>query len=146
MKLLLLLLITTCSIHCFAQDIAAATPPVIVNAHPFYTLASNTTIAGKSHTQTTLGTVGTWTMLGGAAITVAGVIEVKNGTKTDGPFTFVNQSQINSGHAVEIIGGGLFTAGLTMIIVDAVNRHHQGSKVSIVAPRRNEMVFAYNFK
>ena len=143
MKLLLLLLITTCSIHCFAQDIAAATPPV--NAHPFYTLAGNTTTAGRPHMQTTLGTVGTWTMLGGAVIVIGGIIEVKNGTKTDGPFTFVNQSQINNGHVVEIIGGGLFTAGLTMIIVDAVNRHHGGSKVSIIAPKRNEMGVAYNF-
>ncbi len=136
--------ITICSIHGYAQDIAAATPPV--NAHPFYTLTGNTTTAGKSHMQTTLGTVGTWTMLGGAVIVIGGIIEVKNGTKTDGPFTFVNQSQIDNGHAVEIIGGGLFTAGLTMIIVDAVNRHHQGGKVSVVAPKNNEIGFAYNFK
>jgi hypothetical protein len=144
MKLLLLLLITTCSIHCFAQDIAAAPPPV--NAHPFYTLAGNTTTAGRPHMQTTLGTVGTWTMLGGAVIVIGGIIEVKNGTKTDGPFTFVNQSQINAGHAVEIFGGGLFIAGLTMIIINSANQHHQGGKVSIVAPKNNEMGFAYNFK
>ncbi len=85
-------------------------------------------------------------MLGGAVIVIGGIIEVKNGTKTDGPFTFVNQSQIDNGHAVEIIGGGLFTAGLTMIIVDAVNRHHEGGKVSMVAPRNNQMGIAYNFK
>jgi len=145
MKLMLsFALITICSIHSYAQEIAAATPPV--NAHPFYTLAGNTTTAGKSHMQTTLGTVGTWTMLGGAVIVIGGIIEVKNGTKTDGPFTFVNQSQINAGHAVEIFGGGLFIAGLTMIIINSANQHHQGSKVSIIAPKSNEMGFAYNFK
>ena len=142
MKLLFSFLLISYSFGCQAQDFAAVA--VRTNEHSFYYSASSAA-SGRGHTQTTLGTVGTWTMLGGAVITVAGIIEAKGATKTDGPFTFVNESQLNAGHAAEILGGGIFTAGLTMIIIDAVNRHHGGSKVSIVAPKRNEMGVAYNF-
>ena len=118
------------------------TRPTNGDALPYTT---GTLIPGRTHRQSALGTAGTWTMLGGVVVAVVGYAEVKSATKTFGPFVAVDESKVNAGHAIEILGGGLFTAGLTMIIIDAVYRHSHGDRLGIIAPKNNEIGVAYKF-
>ena len=58
----------------------------------------------------------------------------------------VNQSEINVGHTLEIIGYDLVTAGISMILVDAIFiRSERKSNVNIVAQHNNEIGITYDF-
>lgn len=58
----------------------------------------------------------------------------------------VNQSEINFGLTLETIGYVLVTAGISMILVDAIFiRSERKSNVNIVAQHNNEIGIAYNF-
>ena len=139
----LFVLIALYSFRCCAEDLASLTPQNN-ETRLLYNTSSTRSEGGRR--QSVLGSIGTWTMLGGVVIGVAGYIEVKHATTTYGPFTNVDQSKLNTGHAAEIVGGSLFTAGLAMIIIDAIDRHgHHESRVGVIAPQYNQVGIAYKF-
>jgi hypothetical protein len=137
------LIMTICTLCANAQDIAMSTFPA--SNRPFYTLEDHTGTTDKHHKQSALSTAGTCIMLGGVVVTILGVIEVKNGTTTDGPFTITNQNQINAGHMAEFAGAGIFVGGLIMVLASGDHKHSQHSKVTLATPKGNQLGITYNF-
>lgn len=131
-----------CIVHCFAQVIAMAPTRMVKPAFKFETITGE----GVKHRQSALGSAGTYCMLGGVVAGIAGYIEVKGATKTDGPFTITDESKVNTGRDIEIAGGAVFTAGLIMVIINAVDNHSKReTAIHIIAPKSNELGIAYKF-
>jgi len=141
MKILLLLsVLVLFAFFSQAQNLAIAER---ASATPKSYLPANQQPGSSRHTSS-LANAGTYTILGGIAVGIYGYIEYKNATTTSGPFTFVNEGQQSRGQVLEYIGGLGVAAGIVMVIVGSVNnRSHQGSKVSICAPKPDQVGLAY---
>lgn len=139
-----LLLITVYSFTCNAQELALLTASD--HQSSFINLTSAPHGVGGTRGRSSAGSVGSWLMFGGAVVTIVGYIDVKHSTKAYGPFTFRDQPAYNTARAIEITGGAMFTAGLIIVIVDKINRSSgRHDKVSITAPKNNEIGIAYKF-
>jgi len=91
----------------------------------------------------TINKVGSWILVGGMIVGVAGIIEYKNATVNYGPFSVVDQTKQDDGTLLEVVGGISIVTGLTMIIIGYTEHDSKKEKkISICSPKPNELGLA----
>ena len=86
--------------------------------------------------------------VGGGTMCIAGVVTLLGALTCYSAYgdNTIDQNTIKSGRSIEIAGVVLGGAGLGMLIAGAVGlRAYHNAKWGIIAPKNNEIGFAYNF-
>jgi hypothetical protein len=141
MKYLFLFFIFCDCYYSYGQNLALVKQPVDYTV-PF-SLSDGETVK-KKHKTSTLSSVSGGSIVLGVGVYAYGYLKVQGANKNS--MNSVNQSEINGGHTLETIGSVLVTAGISMILVDAIFIHSdRKSKVGVVSLRNNVIGIAYNF-
>ena len=143
MKPVLSLILILCIFsHANGQILALATQPK--KALDLNSLA-NSEKAKKKSKPTVLGVVSGCSIIAGAGLYAYGYTKIQK----ENNHSFLvqpDQSQIQSGHNIEMCGIVLIVLGIGMAVSDAIDKHsHHGPKVSFIAPKSAEMGLAYRF-